>query len=73
MQNSKALHKWYTNKITNLHYLMKLNYIASRSYSDLTQYPVFPWILHDGSQLNQYRNLAKSMGGIGPAERLEVF
>lgn len=28
-----------------LQYLMSINTMAGRSYSDLTQYPVFPWIL----------------------------
>lgn len=34
-------------EISNFQYLMHLNTLAGRSYNDLMQYPVFPWILAD--------------------------
>lgn len=34
-------------EINNFQYLMHLNTLAGRSYNDLMQYPVFPWILAD--------------------------
>lgn len=34
-------------EITNFQYLMHLNTLAGRSYNDLMQYPVFPWVLSD--------------------------
>ena len=33
--------------ITNAEYLMFLNFAASRSFNDATQYPVFPWVVAD--------------------------
>ncbi|XP_062212379.1 protein SPIRRIG-like [Phragmites australis] len=39
--------RWQSGEITNFQYLMHLNTLAGRGYSDLTQYPVFPWILAD--------------------------
>ena len=36
---------WSNNKISNFQYLMLLNTFAGRTYNDVTQYPVFPWIL----------------------------
>ena len=33
--------------MTNFEYLMKLNTYAGRSFNDVNQYPVFPWILAD--------------------------
>lgn len=33
--------------ISNFEYLMHLNTIAGRTYNDLMQYPVFPWVLAD--------------------------
>jgi hypothetical protein len=38
---------WMKRKISNFDYLMKLNTFSGRTYNDLTQYPVFPWILKD--------------------------
>lgn len=32
-------------KISNFDYIMQLNSLAGRSYNDLSQYPVLPWIL----------------------------
>ena len=39
--------KWLEGDISNFEYLMILNTMAGRSYNDLTQYPVFPWVLAD--------------------------
>lgn len=38
---------WYTGQITNFEYLTHLNKHAGRSFNDLMQYPVFPFILAD--------------------------
>lgn len=34
-------------EISNFEYLMHLNTLAGRTYNDLMQYPVFPWIIAD--------------------------
>ncbi len=64
--------KWLDGDISNFEYLMILNTMAGRSYNDLTQYPVFPWILadyhSDKIDLNlrsSYRDLSKPMGALG--------
>jgi hypothetical protein len=50
-------------------YLMALNTLAGRSYNDLMQYPVFPWILADYTSEDldltnpkTFRDLSKPMG-----------
>jgi len=57
---------------------MHLNTLAGRSYNDLTQYPVFPWVIADWESedldlLNPmvYRDLTKPMGAINPARETE--
>ena len=42
-----STHKWQRRELSTFEYLMEVNFIAGRSYNDLTQYPVFPWILQD--------------------------
>lgn len=37
--------KWLEGRMTNFEYLMNLNKMAGRSFNDLMQYPVFPFIL----------------------------
>ncbi|XP_075162277.1 lysosomal-trafficking regulator mauve [Haematobia irritans] len=37
--------QWREGLLTNWEYLMTLNQIAGRTYNDLMQYPIFPWIL----------------------------
>uniref|UniRef100_A0A672QYC5 WD repeat and FYVE domain containing 3 n=1 Tax=Sinocyclocheilus grahami TaxID=75366 RepID=A0A672QYC5_SINGR len=61
--------RWERGEISNFQYLMHLNTLAGRSYNDLMQYPVFPWILADFDSeeldLNNpktFRNLSKPMG-----------
>lgn len=38
---------WANREVTNFEYLMRLNTIAGRTYNDLGQYPIFPWVLAD--------------------------
>jgi hypothetical protein len=40
---------WVQREITNFEYLMALNTAAGRTYNDLAQYPIFPWVLADYS------------------------
>lgn len=58
---------------------MHLNTLAGRSYNDLMQYPVFPWILNDYesdvldfSNHAIFRDFSKPMGAQCP-QRLEQF
>lgn len=50
--------QWREGQITNWEYLMALNLISGRTYQDLMQYPVFPWILAD------YESATLDLGGI---------
>ena len=58
---------------------MHLNTLAGRGYNDLTQYPVYPWVLadYDSDSLNledpkTFRQLNKPMGALSP-EREDEF
>ncbi len=70
---------WQDNQMTNFDYLMRLNTLSGRTYNDLTQYPVFPFILSDYTSTEidltdptVYRDLSKPMGAQDPT-RLEQF
>ena len=39
--------KWTEGQINNFQYLMMINKYSGRSFNDLSQYPVFPWVLTD--------------------------
>lgn len=61
--------RWQNGEISNFQYIMYLNTLAGRGYSDLTQYPVFPWVLADYeneildlSNPKTFRDLEKPMG-----------
>lgn len=64
--------RWLRGSISNFEYLIHLNTLAGRSFNDITQYPVFPWVIADYSSefldLNArdtFRDLSKPMGAIG--------
>ncbi|GIQ88848.1 hypothetical protein KIPB_011189, partial [Kipferlia bialata] len=38
---------WRQGLVSNFDYIMSLNTAAGRTYNDLSQYPVFPWVLSD--------------------------
>lgn len=76
---SELTAKWERWEISNFEYLMRLNTLAGRSYNDLTQFPVFPWVVADytSAELDltsraTFRDLAKPMGA-QTAERAEEF
>jgi len=70
---------WQKHEITNFEYLMALNTLAGRSFNDVAQYPVFPWVISDykSSTIDWtnpmiFRDLSKPIGALNP-DRLEVF
>ena len=59
---SKKIRDWRKWKITNFEFLMWLNIFSNRSYNDISQYPVFPWILssyEDPLQVEQKKILTE--------------
>jgi hypothetical protein len=44
LEANRFTERWASGEMTNFHYLMILNNYAGRSYHDLSQYPVFPWV-----------------------------
>ncbi|XP_065880379.1 BEACH domain-containing protein B isoform X2 [Euphorbia lathyris] len=74
-----ARESWRRRDMTNFEYLMILNTLSGRSYNDLTQYPVFPWVLADYSsevldfnKSSTFRDLTKPVGALD-LKRFEVF
>jgi hypothetical protein len=66
--------KWQSGELSNFEYLMHLNMLAGRSFHDLTQYPVMPWVVADYEStvldLNSpttFRDLSQPMGALGAA------
>jgi hypothetical protein len=79
LQTSGLVKKWVRREISNFDYLIQLNTIAGRTYNDLSQYPVFPWILTDYTSaeldLNNpdvYRDLTKPIGALNEARAKEI-
>ena len=44
---SKRIDMWKEWKLTNYELLMWLNIYGNRSFNDISQYPVFPWVLNN--------------------------
>ncbi|KAL1828538.1 hypothetical protein ACET3Z_006950 [Daucus carota] len=79
LKKTQLMERWARWEISNFEYLMQLNTLAGRSYNDVTQYPVFPWILSDYnsktldlSSPSSYRDLSKPVGALRP-DRLKKF
>lgn len=69
--------QWQRGHLSNYQYLLHLNNLADRSCNDLSQYPVFPWVLADytSPQLDMtnaatFRDLSKPVGALNK-ERLD--
>mgnify|MGYP001803325684 CR=1 FL=1 len=75
----KLCERWRRREISNFDYLMGLNVLAGRTYNDLTQYPVFPWVVSDYesktldlTNASTFRDLSKPIGALEP-NRLEMI
>ena len=69
---------WLNNSLSTYQYLFWLNMFAGRSFNDLSQYPVFPWVLSnyttqhvDFNDKTQFRDFNKPVGTFNK-ERLEI-
>ncbi|KAI2508612.1 Beige/BEACH domain [Fragilaria crotonensis] len=79
-QLSRLTMGWVDGRITNFDYLLHLNMLAGRSYNDLCQYPVMPWVLSnytseeipDLTDRSNFRDLTKPVGALN-ADRLNDF
>ena len=70
---SKLTSQWQRKEISNYEYILGLNKAAQRSFSDLSQYPVFPWTIIefdretiDLKDESIYRDLKKPIGALNP-------
>ncbi|XP_058230531.1 neurobeachin-like protein 2 isoform X2 [Hemibagrus wyckioides] len=79
LKASNLTQKWVCREISNFEYLMQLNTIAGRTYNDLSQYPVFPWVLCDytSDKLDLedpavFRDLSKPIGVVNPRHAQDV-
>ncbi|EQC25687.1 hypothetical protein SDRG_16471, partial [Saprolegnia diclina VS20] len=68
-EHSSATQRWVDRKLSNFEYLMHLNTVAGRTYNDLAQYPIFPWVLSDYTSDTldltnpaTFRNLSRPIG-----------
>ncbi|OHT03981.1 hypothetical protein TRFO_28644 [Tritrichomonas foetus] len=66
---SKITKMWQKRELSNFLYLFYLNMISGRSFNDISQYPVYPWVLSDYTSetidLNNssvYRDFSKPIG-----------
>ena len=70
---SSKIEEWQNYNISTLEYLMWLNIYSGRSFNDLNQYPVFPWIISNYSTDNiskdNFRDLSQPIGMIDLNEK----
>ena len=71
IEDLKLTETWLSGAMSTYEYIMFINLFAGRSVNDLSQYPVFPWILKDYTSevLNIedpaiYRDLSKPVGAL---------
>ena len=65
--------------MTNFDYIMQVNTLSGRTYNDISQYPIFPWVIADYSSSvldltakRTFRDLSKPIGALNP-ERLDYL
>jgi len=77
---SRLTQAWTDGRLSNFDYLMQINILAGRTFNDLCQYPVMPWVLSNYTSETvpnlddraNYRDLTLPMGALNE-ERLQDF
>ena len=79
LRRSGLTERWRRRQLSNFEYLMQLNTLAGRTYNDLNQYPVFPWIVADMDSAvldledpASFRDLSRPVGALNP-DRCEML
>jgi hypothetical protein len=69
----KLFARWSSGSLSNYEYLYWLNLLSGRSLHDLSQYPVFPWVIADYNTQKldfdspeTYRDLSLPIGAMNP-------
>ena len=72
---SSITKEWRIGAVSNFEYLMYLNDAVGRSFNNISQYPVFPWVIADyeSSYLNlekesTFRDLSRPIAAISPTK-----
>ena len=80
LQIDKLIKEWEQWDISSFDLLMLMNTFGGRSFKDISQYPVFPWIISDytSEKLKDFnektiRDLSKPIGALGSESRKENF
>ncbi|KAK8900301.1 hypothetical protein M9Y10_002624 [Tritrichomonas musculus] len=82
LAHSKITKMWQNHEMSNFTYLFFLNIISGRSFNDVSQYPIYPWIIsdYDSEKIDLedpkvYRDLSKPMGALNEKTlaRLKMF
>uniref|UniRef100_H2YT35 BEACH-type PH domain-containing protein n=1 Tax=Ciona savignyi TaxID=51511 RepID=H2YT35_CIOSA len=73
LKSSNMTERWQRREVSNFEYIMFLNTISGRTFNDLNQYPVFPWVISnydcedlDLSLPSNFRDLSKPIGALNP-------
>ena len=57
--NKNYTNDWLEGKLSTLRYLLLVNKFSGRTYNDLTQYLIFPWLLKDYTDIKDKDNFRK--------------
>ena len=70
----KASNEVKSGAINNFTYLLRLNYYSSRTFNDLNQYPIYPWLFFDLTKIESLLAIDKnSIGQIETIPELASF
>ncbi|OHT07145.1 hypothetical protein TRFO_01251 [Tritrichomonas foetus] len=71
LQKLKLTEKWQNREISTFSYLFYINILAGRSFNDISQYPVYPWVISDYESdtidlkdPKVYRDLSRPLGAL---------
>ena len=53
---------FHKGKLSNYEYLLNLNKYSTRTYNDLSQYPVFPWLILKHNEIEKILDLVQNNG-----------
>lgn len=71
-----AMSRWRAGELSNFEYILYVNMASGRSFNDLSQYPVFPWVVADYQSdvldfdsPEMFRDFSLPIGALKPERR----
>ncbi|MCQ2815963.1 MAG: PH and BEACH domain-containing protein [archaeon] len=72
MKNKKYTNEWKMGRLSTYDYLLLINKYSTRTFRDINQYPIFPWLLNNYTALESNQSITHFISKLDKKIQLEA-